>query len=87
VWSSILWSFRAAGDHNVSPDYSSGIDPLSRAAILVATNHRQPDPRVWRPGRESNPEPSRSQGDAVIQTQGALKERSPKIRGELVFWK
>jgi len=37
----------------------------------MVTGHQQPDPRVGRPGRESNPVHSRSQSKADIQSQGA----------------
>jgi len=60
--------------------------PLSRAAESMVTGHQQPDPRVWRPGRESNPVHPFSHDRAVIQTQGAVNERSRIRSMRLVFW-
>jgi hypothetical protein len=60
--------------------------PECRAAFPMVTGHQQPDPRVGRPGRESNPVQSRSQWDAAIQTQGATRERSPREQHRLVPW-
>ena len=51
---------------------------------LMVTGHSSPI-LGWRPGRESNPEHSPSQGEAVIQTEGATKERSTYLRNRLVF--
>jgi hypothetical protein len=42
----------------------------------MVTGHQQPDPRVGRPGRESNPVCSLSQGEPDIESQGAARERS-----------
>jgi hypothetical protein len=39
----------------------------------MVTGHQQPDSRVGRPGRESNPVRSVSQAEAALQTQGAIE--------------
>jgi hypothetical protein len=51
----------------------------------MVTGHLQPDPRVGRPGRESNPVHGLSQGPADIQSQGAIEERSLNAEKRLVF--
>lgn len=61
--------------------------PKDRAAFFVVTSHWQPDPRVVRPGRESNPVHLLSQKRADIQSQGATTERSSTVGGcPLVKW-
>lgn len=42
----------------------------------MVTGHRQSDPRVGRPGRESNPVHLHSQKRADIRSQGDSEERS-----------
>jgi hypothetical protein len=46
--------------------------PEGRAAAAMVTGHQQPDLRVGRPGRESNPVLVLSQGTADVQSQGAM---------------
>ena len=58
--------------------------PECRAAVAMVTGHQQSDPRVGRPGRESNPMLVLSQGTADVQSQGAMEERSPGTRRWLV---
>jgi hypothetical protein len=60
--------------------------PECRAAVAMVTGHQQPDPRVGRPGRESNPVISLSRNESDIQSQGAVKERSPKGGSRLIIW-
>jgi hypothetical protein len=59
--------------------------PECRAAVAMVTGQQQPDPRVGRPGRESNPVLVVSQGTADVQSQGALEERSSSMRRRLIF--
>jgi hypothetical protein len=59
------------------------LSPQRRAAVSMVTSHLQPDPRVGRPGRESNPVHPCSHDGAVIQTQGAVEERL-RMLGDLV---
>jgi hypothetical protein len=65
---------------------ASAMYPECRAAVSMVTGHQQPDPRVGRPGRESNPMSPRSQGGSDIQSQGASEERSSWQRRRLVSW-
>jgi hypothetical protein len=52
--------------------------PECLAASSIVTGHQQPDPRVGRPGRESNiPVSARSQGESVIVPRGL---RAPSAR-------
>jgi hypothetical protein len=60
--------------------------PECRAAVAMVTGHQQPDPRVGRPGRESNPMLVLGQGTADVQSQGAMEERSPGMQRRLVFF-
>ena len=59
--------------------------PQGRAAVSMVTSHQQPNPRVGRPSRESNPVHGLSQGPADIQSQGAIEERSLNTANPLVF--
>jgi len=59
--------------------------PQGRAAVSMVTSHQQPNPRVGRPSRESNPVHGVSQGPADIQSQGAIEERSLNTANPLVF--
>jgi len=54
--------------------------PPSRTAESMVTNHQQPDSRVGRPGRESNPVHSFSRNEAVVQTQGAVENGCSRPR-------
>jgi hypothetical protein len=54
------------------PPVLEAVDPESQAAISMLTRHQQPNPRVARPGRESNPVHSLSQKEADVQSQGAV---------------
>jgi hypothetical protein len=51
----------------------------------MVTSHQQPNPRVGRPGRESNPVQFRSQRNADVQSQGAVEERSARFWRRLIF--
>ena len=52
----------------------------------MVTGHQQPDSRVGRPGRESNPVIPLSRSGSDVQSQGATEERSPITGRWLVLW-
>ncbi len=57
------------------------VNPLSQPAAAMVTSDQQPDPRAWRPGRESNPLHPHSQGEpGIVHSQGepGIVRRGPR---------